>query len=132
MSPLVIKALINFSKEGSSFSHYRDASRKLMSSVYAANHYGSPQPNISRGVGMALGLWGLTIMQSICQHQVTICLTGKNDANATSSSSSDPWRWAFSPEQRLSPQYTSDLFRFLSARELSIPMASLSTTYPAM
>ncbi|OCF34538.1 hypothetical protein I316_03579 [Kwoniella heveanensis BCC8398] len=52
MTPLLIKALINFSKE-----------------VYAANHSGQPQPNIGRGIGMAIGLFFLTIMQSICQHQ---------------------------------------------------------------
>ncbi|WVF66753.1 hypothetical protein IAT40_001495 [Kwoniella sp. CBS 6097] len=52
MTPLLIKALINFSKE-----------------VYAANHSNQPQPNIGRGIGMAIGLFFLTIMQSICQHQ---------------------------------------------------------------
>ncbi|WVQ94366.1 hypothetical protein IAU59_001445 [Kwoniella sp. CBS 9459] len=52
MTPLLLKALINFSKE-----------------VYAANHSGQPEPNIGRGIGMAIGLFLLTIMQSICQHQ---------------------------------------------------------------
>ncbi|KAK8861276.1 hypothetical protein IAR55_002095 [Kwoniella newhampshirensis] len=52
MSPLLVKALINFSKE-----------------VYAAKHGGNPQPNIGRGVGMAIGLFCLTVMQSLCQHQ---------------------------------------------------------------
>ncbi|WRT65384.1 uncharacterized protein IL334_002327 [Kwoniella shivajii] len=45
MVPLLIKALINFSKED------------------------SPEPNIGRGVGMAVGLFLLTVMQSVCQHQ---------------------------------------------------------------
>ncbi|KAK6906876.1 hypothetical protein I203_100863 [Kwoniella mangroviensis CBS 8507] len=44
MIPLLVKALINFSKE-------------------------VPQPNIGRGIGMAIGLFFLTIMQSVCQHQ---------------------------------------------------------------
>nr|XP_019012361.1 uncharacterized protein I206_03208 [Kwoniella pini CBS 10737]OCF51142.1 hypothetical protein I206_03208 [Kwoniella pini CBS 10737] len=52
MIPLLIKALINFSKE-----------------VYAANHSNEPQPNIGRGIGMAIGLFLLTVMQSVCQHQ---------------------------------------------------------------
>ncbi|KAL7419852.1 hypothetical protein Q5752_005768 [Cryptotrichosporon argae] len=52
MSPLVIKVLINFSKE-----------------VIAAKQNGTPSPNIGRGVAAALGLFCLTIMQSICQHQ---------------------------------------------------------------
>nr|XP_019004389.1 uncharacterized protein I203_02506 [Kwoniella mangroviensis CBS 8507]OCF67850.1 hypothetical protein I203_02506 [Kwoniella mangroviensis CBS 8507] len=52
MIPLLVKALINFSKE-----------------VYAANHASVPQPNIGRGIGMAIGLFFLTIMQSVCQHQ---------------------------------------------------------------
>lgn len=38
--------------------------------VYAANRSGGSQPNIGRGIAMALGLWGLVIFQSICQHQV--------------------------------------------------------------
>lgn len=41
-----------------------------MVKVYAANHGGAPQPNIGRGIGMAFGLWGLTIVASISQHQV--------------------------------------------------------------
>nr|XP_018264326.1 uncharacterized protein I303_02491 [Kwoniella dejecticola CBS 10117]OBR86484.1 hypothetical protein I303_02491 [Kwoniella dejecticola CBS 10117] len=52
MIPLLIKALINFSKE-----------------VYAANNSDAAQPNIGRGVGMAIGLFLLTVMQSVCQHQ---------------------------------------------------------------
>ncbi|WVQ72250.1 hypothetical protein IAR50_001799 [Cryptococcus sp. DSM 104548] len=52
MIPLLVKSLINFSKE-----------------VYAANQSGEPGPNIGRGVGMAIGLFLLTVMQSICQHQ---------------------------------------------------------------
>ncbi|ORX36438.1 P-loop containing nucleoside triphosphate hydrolase protein [Kockovaella imperatae] len=52
MTPLVVRALINFSKE-----------------VYNADHHGGQRPSIGRGVGMALGLWGLTITQSLCQHQ---------------------------------------------------------------
>ncbi|ORY27673.1 P-loop containing nucleoside triphosphate hydrolase protein [Naematelia encephala] len=52
MSPLVVKSLIRFSQK-----------------VYDANQDGSAPPNIGRGIGMAIGLWALTIMQSICQHQ---------------------------------------------------------------
>ncbi|ODO00356.1 hypothetical protein I350_06992 [Cryptococcus amylolentus CBS 6273] len=52
MIPLLVKSLINFSKE-----------------VYAAHQSGEPEPNIGRGVGMAIGLFLLTVMQSICQHQ---------------------------------------------------------------
>ncbi|KAK4689734.1 hypothetical protein P7C73_g391, partial [Tremellales sp. Uapishka_1] len=52
MSPLLVKALINFSKE-----------------VYAANANGTPQPNIGRGIGLAIGLFFLTILASVCQHQ---------------------------------------------------------------
>ncbi|WVQ83494.1 hypothetical protein IAT38_005635 [Cryptococcus sp. DSM 104549] len=52
MLPLLVKALINFSKE-----------------VYEANQNGTPQPNIGRGIGMAIGLFCLTVMQSVCQHQ---------------------------------------------------------------
>jgi hypothetical protein len=54
MGPLVVKSIINFSKD-----------------MYAANHSNGekPQPNIGRGVGMAIGLFFLTIMQSLCQHQ---------------------------------------------------------------
>jgi ATP-binding cassette subfamily C (CFTR/MRP) protein 1 len=37
--------------------------------VYTANRSGGSQPNIGRGIAMALGLWGLVIFQSICQHQ---------------------------------------------------------------
>jgi ATP-binding cassette subfamily C (CFTR/MRP) protein 1 len=37
--------------------------------AYAAKANGTPPPNIGRGVGMALGLWALTILQSVCQHQ---------------------------------------------------------------
>lgn len=37
--------------------------------MYAANHGSGEKPNIGRGVGMAIGLFCLTMMQSICQHQ---------------------------------------------------------------
>ena len=46
MIPLLVKAIINFSKEG---------------------HHTSEQ--IGRGIGMAVGLFCLTVMTSVCQHQ---------------------------------------------------------------
>ncbi|KAL5504423.1 hypothetical protein ACEPAH_8498 [Sanghuangporus vaninii] len=46
MTPLLVKAIINFSKEGS--------------------HSGA---QVGRGVGMAIGLFLLTVTASICQHQ---------------------------------------------------------------
>ncbi|OCB92268.1 ABC protein [Sanghuangporus baumii] len=46
MTPLLVKAIINFSKEGS---------------------HGGAQ--VARGVGMAIGLFLLTVTASICQHQ---------------------------------------------------------------
>lgn len=39
--------------------------------VYDAKQNGSEKPNIGRGIGMAFGLWGLTIFASVCQHQVS-------------------------------------------------------------
>lgn len=37
--------------------------------MYAANHGSEERPDIGRGVGMAIGLFCLTIVQSVCQHQ---------------------------------------------------------------
>lgn len=52
MSPLLSKALIEYAD-----------------SVYAANHGGPAAPNIGHGVGLAIGLFCLTILASVCQHQ---------------------------------------------------------------
>ena len=47
------QAIINFGKE-----------------ALAAKDAGEKPPNIGRGVGMALGLFFLTALTSVCQHQV--------------------------------------------------------------
>ncbi|KAL1410098.1 hypothetical protein Q8F55_004101 [Vanrija albida] len=52
MAPLVVKALINFSKE-----------------MYQGNHHQGPKPNVGRGIGMAIGMFCLAILQTLCQHQ---------------------------------------------------------------
>ncbi|KIO14750.1 hypothetical protein M404DRAFT_120129 [Pisolithus tinctorius Marx 270] len=52
MSPLVLKAIILFAEERS-----------------AARASGAPLPNVGRGISMALGLWLLTIMSSVCTNQ---------------------------------------------------------------
>ncbi|ETW82987.1 ABC transporter [Heterobasidion irregulare TC 32-1] len=52
MGPLLVKAIINFGKE-----------------ALAAKDAGEKPPNIGRGVGMALGLFFLTALTSVCQHQ---------------------------------------------------------------
>ncbi|KAI0649348.1 ABC protein [Trametes meyenii] len=52
MGPLLVKAIINFGK-----SHAAD---------YAA---GRTPPGIGRGVGMAIGLWCITVTASVTQHQ---------------------------------------------------------------
>jgi len=65
MSPLLVKALIRFSQEGTPEDWYL-ADRI----VYRAEQDGTPKPNIGRGIGMAIGLWALVVFQSICQHQV--------------------------------------------------------------
>ena len=57
MGPLLVKAIINFGKE--SFAEKQDGRK----------------PNIGRGVGMAIGLFCLTICTSVCQHQVSYTLS---------------------------------------------------------
>lgn len=52
MAPLLIKAIIRFSQQ-----------------TYAANHGEGNAPNIGQGIGMAIGLFFLTMLQSVCQHQ---------------------------------------------------------------
>ncbi|TDL20835.1 ABC protein [Rickenella mellea] len=52
MCPLVVKAIINFGKES-----------------FARNDAGLEKPSIGRGVAMAVGLFLLTMMTSVCQHQ---------------------------------------------------------------
>ncbi len=37
--------------------------------AYAAHVAGTAGPSIGRGVGMAFGLFGLTVSASVCQHQ---------------------------------------------------------------
>ena len=53
MQPLVLKAIISFAEERS-----------------AAGVANWPVPNVGLGIAMALGLWLLTIMASLCTHQV--------------------------------------------------------------
>jgi len=36
----------------------------------AARAAGEPIPNVGRGIGMAIGLWAITVTASICTHQV--------------------------------------------------------------
>lgn len=55
MSPLLVKAVINFSKQ-----------------AYDAHHGRGKEPEIGRGVGMAIGMLCLTILTSLCTHQVSI------------------------------------------------------------
>ncbi|KAI6041615.1 ABC protein [Pisolithus marmoratus] len=52
MGPLVLKAIISFAEQRS-----------------AAHSAGEPLPNILRGISMAIGLWALTIVASICNNQ---------------------------------------------------------------
>lgn len=52
MGPLVLKALITFAEQRS-----------------AAHSAGEPLPNVGRGIGMAFGLWALTILTSVCNNQ---------------------------------------------------------------
>ncbi|KAI0710130.1 P-loop containing nucleoside triphosphate hydrolase protein [Earliella scabrosa] len=52
MGPLLVKAIINYGKEH-----------------VAATEAGRAPPNIGRGVGMALGLFCVTVMTTVCQHQ---------------------------------------------------------------
>ncbi|KAI0321790.1 ABC protein [Amylostereum chailletii] len=60
MGPLLVKAIINFAKEKQS---------------------DGPDPNIGRGIGMAIGLFLLTALTSVCNHQ------------ASSSSCQTPFFW---------------------------------------
>ncbi|KAI9000636.1 P-loop containing nucleoside triphosphate hydrolase protein [Trametes punicea] len=52
MGPLLVKAIINFGKEHA-----------------AALSAGQTPPGIGRGVGMAIGLFCITVTTSVCQHQ---------------------------------------------------------------
>ncbi|KIO14761.1 hypothetical protein M404DRAFT_118392 [Pisolithus tinctorius Marx 270] len=52
MGPLVLKAIISFAEQRS-----------------AAHSAGEPLPNVGRGIGMAIGLWALTIVTSVCTNQ---------------------------------------------------------------
>ncbi|TFK93972.1 ABC protein [Polyporus arcularius HHB13444] len=52
MGPLLVKAIINFGKEH-----------------VAAVAAGRTPPNIGRGIGMAIGLFCVTVTASVCQHQ---------------------------------------------------------------
>ncbi|KAI6039827.1 ABC protein [Pisolithus marmoratus] len=52
MGPLVLKAIITFAEQRS-----------------AAHSAGEPLPNVGRGIGLALGLWVLTIVASVCINQ---------------------------------------------------------------
>ncbi|KAI0073467.1 ABC protein [Panus rudis PR-1116 ss-1] len=52
MGPLLVKAIINFGKEH-----------------FAAQQAGTAPPNIGRGVGMAIGLFCITVTASVSQHQ---------------------------------------------------------------
>ncbi|PVF97426.1 ABC protein [Serendipita vermifera] len=52
MGPLIVKALISFGQERAH-----------------AKAEGQPLPSIGRGIGLALGLFFLTIVTSLCQHQ---------------------------------------------------------------
>jgi hypothetical protein len=76
MAPLLTKALITFSREGkSSYAVRTDTSADLLACafsflVYDAHAEGVKGPNIGRGVGYAIGLFFLTILASVCQHQV--------------------------------------------------------------
>jgi hypothetical protein len=45
--------------------------RRTARSVHAAHVAGVEGPSIARGVGMAIGLFCLTILSSICQHQAS-------------------------------------------------------------
>ncbi|KAI6039826.1 ABC protein [Pisolithus marmoratus] len=52
MGPLVLKAIITFAEQRS-----------------AAHSAGEPLPNVGRGIGLALGLWVLMIVASVCMNQ---------------------------------------------------------------
>lgn len=55
MGPLLVKAIITFSK-----------------TRIQAKQDGAEVPNVGRGIGMAIGLFFLIVMASVCQHQVCI------------------------------------------------------------
>ncbi|KZW00021.1 ABC protein [Exidia glandulosa HHB12029] len=52
MGPLISKAIINFAKERAT-----------------ARQNGDPMPSVGRGVGMAIGLFWITVVASVSQHQ---------------------------------------------------------------
>jgi hypothetical protein len=52
MAPLLVKEIIRFSQ-----------------ATYAANRGEGEKPHIGRGIGMAIGLLCLSMLQSVCQHQ---------------------------------------------------------------
>ncbi|KAI6099711.1 ABC protein [Pisolithus sp. B1] len=52
MGPLVLKALLTFAEQRST-----------------AHSAGEPLPNVGPGIGMAFGLWALTIVTSVCNNQ---------------------------------------------------------------
>ncbi|KAI5990317.1 ABC protein [Pisolithus orientalis] len=52
LGPLVLKAIISFAEQRST-----------------ARSAGEPLPNVGRGIGMAIGLWVLTIVTSVCTNQ---------------------------------------------------------------
>lgn len=52
MAPLLVKEIIRFSQQ-----------------TYAAQHGTGHAPHIGRGIGMAIGLLLLSMLQSVCQHQ---------------------------------------------------------------
>ncbi|KAF5334268.1 hypothetical protein D9758_015549 [Tetrapyrgos nigripes] len=52
MGPLLVKAIINFSKHRAS-----------------ARENGDPLPGVGRGIGMAIGLFCIVVTASLCQHQ---------------------------------------------------------------
>ncbi|KAI6165738.1 ABC protein [Pisolithus thermaeus] len=52
MGPLVLKALLTFAEQRST-----------------ARSAGEPLPNVGPGIGMAFGLWALTIVTSVCNNQ---------------------------------------------------------------
>ncbi|TCD60600.1 hypothetical protein EIP91_009818 [Steccherinum ochraceum] len=52
MGPILVKSIINFGK-----------------AHFAAKQAGEPVPNVGRGVGMALGLFCVTVAASVAQHQ---------------------------------------------------------------
>ena len=53
MGPLLLKSIILFAEERS-----------------AASASGGALPHVGTGIAMALGLWFLTILSSVCLHQV--------------------------------------------------------------